>query len=37
MIDCHYNMPPGCCACDIPGPDFYENAHQAFVAAIQGV
>ena len=22
-MDCHYNMPPGVCACDIPDPDFY--------------
>lgn len=32
MIDCHYNMPPGACACDIPGPDFYDDDAQQLAA-----
>lgn len=32
MIDCHYNMPPGCCACSIPGPDFYDSDAQQLAA-----
>lgn len=33
MIDCHYNMPPGACACDIPGPDFYDDDAQQLAAS----
>lgn len=35
MMDPTYNMPPGCCSCMIPGPDFYDDDAQQLAAEIQ--
>jgi len=35
MLEPTYNMPPGCCACMIPGPDFYDSDSQQLAGEIQ--